>query len=119
LSGPSSAQRAIELDDRGQLLALQCGQIEFASKETALRIQHLEVAVETSLVPVCRQPSGVVQGRHELLLLRGWVVADSYAGWPGSRQTVAGPKEVRADRAIAVDELPGDSQLAVVSLSRT
>src|SRR5260221_11612887 len=50
LSGPSSAQRAIELDDRGQLLALQRGEIELASKETALRIEHLEIAVETSLV---------------------------------------------------------------------
>jgi hypothetical protein len=28
LSGPSSAQRAIELDDRGQLLALRRGEIE-------------------------------------------------------------------------------------------
>src|SRR6266446_3291823 len=69
LSRPSATQRAIELDDRGQLLALQRGEIEFASKETALRIEHLEVAVETSLVPVGRQLSGIAQGRHELLLL--------------------------------------------------
>jgi hypothetical protein len=67
---PASTECSIELDDRCQLLALQRGEIELASKETALRIEHLEIAVEASLVPVGRQPSGIAQGRHELLLLR-------------------------------------------------
>src|ERR1700730_19157600 len=69
LSGPPAAQRAIELDDRCQLLPLQRGEIELASKETALRIEHREIAVETSLVPVGRQPGRIAQRRHELLLL--------------------------------------------------
>src|SRR3984893_10208996 len=69
LSGPSSAQRAVELDDRCQLLALQRGEIEFTSKETALRIEDLQVAVQGSLVPIRRQPSYIAQRRERLLLL--------------------------------------------------
>src|ERR1700730_14423752 len=102
LSGPSSAQRAIELDDRGQLLPLQRGQIEFASKETALRIEHLEIAVETSLVPVGGQPSGIAQGRHELLLLCALLARLVISG-----ERVRDLAERPIDRAlVAHDELP-------------
>src|SRR5216684_4940797 len=104
LSSPSSAQRAIELDDRGQLLALQRGEIEFASKETALRIEHLEIAVETSLVPVGRQPSGIAQGRHELLLLCALLARLVVTG-----ERVRDLAERPVDRALVVhDELSLD-----------
>src|ERR1700730_7268797 len=104
LSGPSSAQRAIELDDRGQLLALQRGEIEFTSKETALRIEHLEIAVETSLVPVGRQLSGIAQGRDELLLLRALLARLVVTG-----ERVRDLAERPVDRALVVrDELSLD-----------
>src|SRR5262249_45663416 len=62
--------RAIELDDRDELLPLQRDKIQLASKEAPLRIEDLEIAVEPSLVPVGRQPRGIAQCGDELLLLR-------------------------------------------------
>jgi hypothetical protein len=67
---PTSAQCSIELDDRGELLALKRGEIEFTSEEVSLRVEDLQVAVESTLISVSRQPRGVAERRDELLLLR-------------------------------------------------
>src|SRR5207245_4684581 len=66
---PASAQRAIELDDRCELLALQRGQIELAAKQASLRVEDLQIAVETSSIAVGRQTRGVAERSDELLLL--------------------------------------------------
>src|SRR5262249_22811128 len=67
---PASAECSIEFDDRGELLALEGGQIEFTSEEVSLRVEDLQVAVEATLISVRRQPRGVAERRDELLLLR-------------------------------------------------
>src|SRR6267143_3628443 len=66
---PTSTQRAIELHDGDELLPLQRGKIELASKKAPLRVEDLQVAVEPSPVPVGRQPRGVAQCGDELFLL--------------------------------------------------
>jgi len=53
-------QRAIELHDGDELLPLQRGKIELASKRLRCA-RDLQVAVEPSPVPVGRQPRGVAQ----------------------------------------------------------
>src|SRR5262249_7271823 len=67
---PAAAECSIKLDDRGELLALERGEIEFTSEEVSLRVEDLQVAVEPTLISVGRQPRGVAERRHELLLLR-------------------------------------------------
>src|SRR5262249_47278704 len=67
---PASAKCSIELDDRGELLALERGEVELTSEEISLRVEHLQVAVEPTLISVSRQPRGVAERRHQLLLLR-------------------------------------------------
>src|SRR5262249_4788497 len=56
---PASAECSIELNDRGDRLALERGEIEFTSEEVSLRVEDLQVAAEPSLISVSRQPRGV------------------------------------------------------------
>lgn len=49
---PSAPERTIQFHDRGELLALQRREIEFAPKQVSLGIEHLQITVESSLIAI-------------------------------------------------------------------
>src|SRR6266850_1156456 len=96
---PASAECSIEFDDRGELLALERGEIEFTSEEVSLRVEDLQVAVEATLISVSREPRSVAEGRHELLLLRALLARLVTTG-----QRVRDVTECAIDRSLVVDD---------------
>src|SRR5262249_9455320 len=101
---PASAERSIEFDDRGELLALERGEIEFTSEEVSLRVEDLQVAVEPTLISVSRQPRGIAECRDELLLLRALLACLVITG-----ERVGDLAERAEDRSLVVhDELALD-----------
>src|SRR5471030_2909741 len=66
---PAAAQRAIELHHGHAFLQAQLRQSELAVEEVALRVQHLEVAIQAAAIAQFRESYGVFQRVHQLLLL--------------------------------------------------
>src|SRR5258708_2882253 len=96
---PASTECSIKFDDRGELLALERGEIEFTSEEVSLRVKDLQVAVEPTLISVSRQPSGVAERRYELLLLLALLAYLVITG-----QRVGDVTECAIDRSLLVDD---------------
>src|SRR5882672_11461537 len=66
---PASAERAIEVHDGGKLLLPDAREIELALEQVALGVEDLEVAVDSALVPLGRQPRRRTQRVDEPRLL--------------------------------------------------
>src|SRR5437868_4262244 len=69
LLSPAAAERAIEVHDGGELLLPKAREVELALEQVALGVEDLEVAVDSALVPLGRQPRRRAQRVDEPRLL--------------------------------------------------
>src|SRR3954467_471181 len=80
---PASAEGAVQEDDRGELVALRPREAELRVEELPLRVEHLEVAGDPSLVSLHREPRGDPDRLH-LIVVRD----ESLAGFAHAHRRV-------------------------------
>src|SRR5687768_4980303 len=97
--GPAAAERAIQLDDRGQLLLTESRQLELALEEAALRVEHLQVVVDAAFVALPRQPRRGLERLDEPLLFGALLGGPALAG-----QRVGDVAQRDVDRALVAHD---------------
>lgn len=77
---PSTAECLVELHDRHEASLPGLGELDLGGKELPLRVQHLQIVRDASLVPHVCQLDGVTAGRYQTFLLllpfTGFLVGD-------------------------------------------
>src|SRR5213594_1006188 len=98
-SAPAAAERPIEMDDGCELLPAKTREIELALEQVALGVEDLQVAVDSRLVPLRRQPRRGPQGVDEPRLFDAL-----FARLPILRERIRHLAKGRIDRALVVDD---------------
>ena len=96
---PSAAQRLIKLHDAEDFLQAQARKLELSLKEIAIRIECVQLVIDTAAVPKIRETEPVLQSLLQCLLLRA-ALAEAPMGGEG----VGGLGECSLDRPLVVNQ---------------